>query len=78
MKKGKGKGELGIGEGEGKEGGCLGVAVDGGAEAGLVEAGVALDPPELRLPRYRHAIRRRRHRSSFLDLVGFPSRFASV
>jgi len=38
---------------------CLGVAVDGGTEAGLLEAGVALDPPELRL--LRHAAPARRH-----------------
>lgn len=38
---------------------CLGIAVDSGAEAGLLEAGVALDPPELRL--LRHAAPARRH-----------------
>jgi len=45
---------------------CLGVAVDGGAEAGLLEADVALDPAELRL--VSHAVPARRH-----GFGGFPS-----
>jgi hypothetical protein len=38
---------------------CLGVAVDGGAEARLLEADVALDPAELRLAS--DAVPARRH-----------------
>ena len=47
---------------------CLGVAVDGGTEAGLLEAGVALDPPELRL--LRHAAPARRHAFLWLRVRG--------
>jgi len=49
---------------------CLGVAVDGGAEAGLLEAGVALDPPELRL--LRHAAPARRHAFFFSRNTKLP------
>ena len=47
---------------------CLGVAVDGGTEAGLLEADVALDPPELRL--LRHAAPARRHAFLWLRVRG--------
>ena len=38
---------------------CLGVAVDGGADSGLLKARVALYPAELRLPR--RTVPARRH-----------------
>lgn len=62
----EGTGEFGGSRGGGhREVSCLGVAVDGGAEARLLEADVALDPAELRLAS--HAVPARRHG------FGFPS-----
>lgn len=62
----EGTGEFGGSQGGGhREVSCLGVAVDGGAEARLLEADVALDPAELRLAS--HAVPARRHG------FGFPS-----